>query len=111
MDFVERREFNVVRLEGILTDTGMQVFSKGKWDTLMLLNVIPKLAAHLDSDFEVNPRDQKMEPLDRILRWSSLLRKSTMAQILEERFFPSWLDTLHFWLVQPNYSAGEVASW
>jgi hypothetical protein len=77
----------------------------------MLLNIVPKLAAHIDNDFEVNPLDQKMEPLNRVLNWSSLLRESTFAQILEEKFFPSWLDTLHFWLVQPNYSAGEVASW
>ena len=77
----------------------------------MLLNIVPKLAAHIDSDFEVNPLDQKMEPLDRVLRWSGLLRDSTFAQIIEEKFFPTWLDTLHFWLIQPNYSAGEVASW
>jgi hypothetical protein len=77
----------------------------------MLLNIVPKLAAHIDSDFEVNPLDQKMEPLNRVLRWSGLLRDSTFAQIIEEKFFPTWLDTLHFWLIQPNYSAGEVASW
>jgi hypothetical protein len=63
----------------------------------MLLNIVPKLAAHIDNDFEVNPLDQKMEPLDRVLNWSSLLRESTFAQIIEEKFFPSWLDTLHFW--------------
>jgi tuftelin-interacting protein 11 len=77
----------------------------------MLSNVVPKLAAHLDSDFEVDPRDQKMEALDCVLLWSSLLRESFMAQILETKFFPVWLDTLHFWLIQPNYKAGEVASW
>lgn len=39
------------------------------------------------------------------------MRESTFGQLLTEKFFPAWLDTLHFWLVQPNYSAGEVASW
>jgi tuftelin-interacting protein 11 len=39
------------------------------------------------------------------------MRESTFGQLLEEKFFPAWLETLHFWLVQPNYSAGEVASW
>ncbi|KAJ9104009.1 hypothetical protein QFC19_004143 [Naganishia cerealis] len=87
------------------------VFSRGKWDTLVLLNVLPKLAHHLDSDFEINPRAQEMAPLDRVLAWSSLMRESTFGQLLEEKFFPAWLDTLHFWLIQPNYSAGEVASW
>lgn len=87
------------------------VFSRGKWDTLMLVNIVPKLAAHLDAEFEVNPRDQKMEPLDRVLQWTRLLRTSTLTQILEQKFFPLWLDTLHFWLIQPRYGADEVATW
>jgi hypothetical protein len=88
-----------------------QVFSRGKWDTLILLNILPKLAAHLESDFEVNPRAQDLVPLNRALAWSGLMRESTFAQLMEERFFPKWLDTLHFWLIQPNYNASEVASW
>ncbi|KAI5454841.1 hypothetical protein NCC49_002123 [Naganishia albida] len=87
------------------------VFSRGKWDTLVLLNILPKLAQHLESDFEINPRAQDMAPLDRVLGWSGLMRDSTFGQLLEEKFFPAWLETLHFWLIQPNYSAGEVASW
>ncbi|KAJ9106349.1 hypothetical protein QFC21_001495 [Naganishia friedmannii] len=87
------------------------VFSRGKWDTLVLLNILPKLAQHLDGEFEINPRAQEMAPLDRVLGWSSLMRESTFGQLLEEKFFPAWLDTLHFWLIQPDYSAGEVASW
>jgi tuftelin-interacting protein 11 len=98
-------------VELFLTSTPFQVFSRGKWDTLILLNILPKLAQHLESDFEINPRAQEMAPLDRVLGWSSLMRESTFGQLLESKFFPVWLETLHFWLIQPNYSAGEVASW
>lgn len=87
------------------------IFSRGKWDTLILINILPKLATYLDSHFEVNPRQQNMAPLDAILNWSSLMRESTFMTLLEEKFFPKWLDTLHFWLIQPNYNAAEVASW
>jgi tuftelin-interacting protein 11 len=94
-----------------LTHFVVQMISRGKWDTLILLNILPKLAASLESDFEVNPRSQDLVPLNRALAWSGLIRESTFAQLLEERFFPKWLDTLHFWLIQPNYNASEVASW
>jgi hypothetical protein len=36
-----------------------------------------------------------MAPLDRVLGWSRLMRESTFAQLLTEKFFPAWLDTLH----------------
>lgn len=99
--------------DGVPRDVGLwrDVFSKGKWDTLVLLNVLPKLSAHLDAHFDVNPRQQDMAPLDDVLAWSSLMRESTFSTLLEEKFFPKWLDTLHFWLIQPNYNADEVASW
>lgn len=99
--------------EQVPRDLGLwrDVFSKGKWDTLVLLNVLPKLSAHLDAHFDVNPRQQDMAPLDDVLAWSTLMRESTFSTLLEEKFFPKWLDTLHFWLTQPNYNADEVASW
>jgi tuftelin-interacting protein 11 len=78
---------------------------------MLLKYVVPKLGAVLRSDFRVNPRDQKMDVLQRILVWSPLMRASMFSQILEIEFFPKWLDVLHIWLVQPRVSFEEVAQW
>lgn len=77
----------------------------------MLKYIVPKLGAHLREDFRVNPRAQEMKPLEHILAWSTLLRPSLFAPILEAEFFPKWLDVLHFWLIQPNPSFEEIAQW
>ena len=78
---------------------------------MLLKYVVPKLGAALRSDFRVNPRDQKMDVLQRVLVWSPLMRPSMFSQILETEFFPKWLDVLHIWLVQPRVSFEEVAQW
>lgn len=78
---------------------------------MLLKYVVPKLGATLRDDFRVNPRDQNMEPLQRILSWSKILRPSIFSQLLETEFFPKWLDVLHVWLIQPRVSFEEVAQW
>jgi tuftelin-interacting protein 11 len=78
---------------------------------MLLKYVIPKLGATLRDDFRVNPRDQKMQPLEHVLQWSDIIRSSIFSQILETEFFPKWLDVLHVWLIQPKVSFEEVAQW
>ncbi|EIN09573.1 TFP11-domain-containing protein [Punctularia strigosozonata HHB-11173 SS5] len=87
------------------------VFDVAEWDNMMLKYVVPKLGATLRDDFRVNPRAQDMEPLQRVLAWSSVLRPSIFSSLLESTFFPKWLEVLHFWLVQPGASYEEIAQW
>ncbi|KAA1469025.1 TFP11-domain-containing protein [Dentipellis sp. KUC8613] len=91
--------------------TWKEVFDAGEWDNMLLKYIVPKLSATLREDFRVNPRQQDMTPLQRVLAWESLLRPSILGQILEAEFFPKWLDVLHIWLIQPRPSFAEVAEW
>ncbi|KAG6832255.1 hypothetical protein H0H87_002151 [Tephrocybe sp. NHM501043] len=88
-----------------------QVFDAGEWDAMLLKYIVPKLGAVLRDDFHVNPRDQKMEPLQQVLLWADIIRPSIFSQVLETEFFPKWLDVLHVWLIQPRVSFEEVAQW
>ncbi|KIY51936.1 TFP11-domain-containing protein [Fistulina hepatica ATCC 64428] len=87
------------------------VFDAKDWDLMMLKYVVPKLSATLRVDLRINPRDQKMETIERVLAWSKLIRLSVYTQMLEAEFFPKWLDVLHIWLIQPRVSFEEVAQW
>ncbi|EIW79317.1 TFP11-domain-containing protein, partial [Coniophora puteana RWD-64-598 SS2] len=91
--------------------TWKSVFDISEWDATLLKYIVPKLSAHLRSDFRINPRQQDMTPIQRILGWSSLLRGSILTQIFESTFFPQWLDVLHVWLTAPRASFEEVAQW
>ncbi|KAF8074956.1 GC-rich sequence DNA-binding factor-like protein-domain-containing protein [Lyophyllum atratum] len=88
-----------------------EMFEGGEWDSMLLKYIVPKLGATLRDDFRINPRDQKMEPLQHVLEWANIIRPSIYSQILETEFFPKWLDVLHVWLIQPRVSFEEVAQW
>ena len=78
---------------------------------MLLKYVVPKLGATLRDDFKINPRKQDMEPLQSVLAWSTHLRPTIIAQLLETEFFPKWLGVLHIWLVQPSANFEEVMQW
>lgn len=73
--------------------------------------VVPKLGATLREDFQVNPAQQDLKPLQDVLAWAGIIRSSIFSQLLETGFFPKWLSTLHQWLVHPKASFEEVAQW
>ncbi|CAK5267229.1 unnamed protein product [Mycena citricolor] len=88
-----------------------EVFDAKEWDAMLLKYVVPKLGALLREDFHVNPRDQDMAPLSKVIQWSGVIRPSIFSQILETEFIPKWLDVLHLLLVTPGVSYEEVAQW
>ncbi|THV05580.1 TFP11-domain-containing protein [Dendrothele bispora CBS 962.96] len=87
------------------------VFDAKDWDNLILKYVIPKLGATLRNDFRINPRDQKMEPLQNVLLWADLIHPSIFSQLFETGFFPKWLDILYVWLIEPKVDLAQVSDW
>ncbi|KAJ3721075.1 GC-rich sequence DNA-binding factor-like protein-domain-containing protein [Lentinula raphanica] len=87
------------------------VFDSSDWDSMLLKYIVPKLGATLRSDLRINPRNQSMEPIHRVLQWANILRPSILSQLFETEFFPQWLEVLHLWLIQPKVSFEEVAQW
>ncbi|KAG8899112.1 hypothetical protein FRB99_006936 [Tulasnella sp. 403] len=87
------------------------VFDAAGWENMLLKYIVPKLGVTLRDDFKINPRKQDMEPLKWVLAWSTHIRPSILAQLLETEFFPKWLSVLHLWLVQPSVNFEEVMQW
>ncbi|KAL9935003.1 hypothetical protein V8E36_006079 [Tilletia maclaganii] len=88
-----------------------QFIDANEWDSMLLTNIVPKLSARLRDDFEVNPGDQDIGPLEDVLAWRHVLRKSVLSRMLEVEFFGKWLRILHMWLTQPSIEFEEVAQW
>jgi tuftelin-interacting protein 11 len=77
----------------------------------LVKHVLPRLAGHLTSEFEVYPPDQDLTPLEKVLLWNDLLPPRAMAQLLIAELFPKWLATLHQWLVSEDVNYEEVMVW
>ncbi|KAF2493200.1 TFP11-domain-containing protein [Lophium mytilinum] len=83
---------------------------RGELDNALVRHLLPRLALQLTSDFEVNPAEQDLKPLERVLAWKSFFKASVLAQLFLAEFFPKWLTVLHQWLTaDPNYD--EVGQW
>lgn len=82
-------------------------------DTILRHHLLPRLASHLRTNFEINPQEQDLGPLDNVLKWQDYFNPHVMAELLVAEFFPKWHDTLHLWLTSdPNYEeVGEWFSW
>ena len=91
-------------------DLWRAVYGSRDWDELMLAHVLPQLGAELRDRFVIDPRNQQLEPLERVLAWRSVLRPAMIGQLLEAEFFPKWLEALYTWLThEPNFD--QVAEW
>lgn len=80
-------------------------------DHSLIRHLLPRLAAHLQSDFEVYPPDQDLTPLEHVLAWQEYFKPTVMAQLLLAEFFPKWLSTLHDWLTSEECNFAEVGEW
>lgn len=87
-----------------------EVFGAEKLEQVLVRHLLPRLAVRLRRDFEVDPGDQQLEPLEDVLRWTAFFKPSTLGRLLEAEFFPKWLCILHLWLTgSPVFT--EVQQW
>lgn len=83
---------------------------RGEMDKILRDHLLPRLAAYLRTNFEVNPQDQDLAPLEDVFKWKDMFRPSVMGELLAAEFFPKWHEILHIWLTSdPNYE--EVGQW
>jgi tuftelin-interacting protein 11 len=89
-----------------------ELFGKGTLEELLLKYILPKLALELREKFVVDPSDQKLEVLEKVVMpWRLYFRASTWGQLLESEFFSKWLAMLHLWLTSEGVDLSEVGQW
>lgn len=87
-----------------------RLLGDSEFDRVLINNLLPKLADTLKLDFEVNPADQDMEPLESALKWKSLFKLEVMAELVAVHVMPKLLAILHSWLTaEPSYA--EIGEW
>ncbi|KAG5176309.1 GC-rich sequence DNA-binding factor-like protein-domain-containing protein [Tribonema minus] len=80
-------------------------------EALLGTSIAPALAHELRDNFTVNPAQQDLAPLQRVLKWAALLPLQHTCALLEGEVFPKWRTALHHWLVSGSADLGEVARW
>ncbi|KAF2130207.1 TFP11-domain-containing protein [Dothidotthia symphoricarpi CBS 119687] len=88
-----------------------KVFGKGEIDRLLTSHLVPRFATHLRDNFEINPAEQDLAPLQAVFAWKGLVSDQTIGELLKAQFFPKFLDIIHQWLSSEGVIFKEVEDW
>ena len=88
-----------------------QPLLKSAYTTLLTTHLLPRLAAYLSVNFEVDPSDQDLAPFSVVLSYLPLYPSSTFAHLIKAQFFPKFHSVLHQWLTSEAPSYGEISQW
>ena len=84
---------------------------RSELDHVLVRHLLPRLALHLSSKFDVDPSDQDLTTLEDVLKWQGLFKTDVLARLLVAEFFPKWLSTLHLWLTTADANFEEIGQW
>lgn len=78
---------------------------------ILVRHLLPRLSLYLAENFVVNPPDQDLNPLEKVLEWKPLLSTKTTVELFIAGFFPKWHETLYLWLTSDAASFDEISQW
>lgn len=77
---------------------------------ILVRHVLPHLAEYFTSNFDIDPSDQEMRPLQKIVQWTPYFSLDAIAQLFNDIFFKKWHNILYLWLTNTPDS-GEIMQW
>ncbi|KAK9500922.1 hypothetical protein O3M35_002085 [Rhynocoris fuscipes] len=85
------------------------VFTPQEMDTFLVNNILPKLGQALGQMY-ISHQNLNIDAWKWVMEWNELVRPPLMADLLDQHFFPKWLQVLTVWLnTCPNYD--QVMAW
>ena len=73
--------------------------SQGHIEEILARGIIPKLNYHINSVI-INPKNQKFEVLNSVLKWYNIIENGKLAKMLAKNVMPKWISVLDEWVSQ-----------
>lgn len=96
-------------IEGI--EIWRELFGSDQLDRMLTSQLLPRLSDYLRKFLLIDPANQDITPLEHIMGWATVLRPTLVGHLLEDVFFPKWMEALHSWLVLADADLGEIYTW
>ncbi|KAI1343740.1 GC-rich sequence DNA-binding factor-like protein-domain-containing protein [Xylariaceae sp. FL0016] len=87
--------------------------AQDQWKPLVMNHVLPSMARYLRTNFRVDPSDQEpyLEMLNGVLKWTDVISRSLVAEVVVAEVFPMWHRILYQWLTSGEFNLEEVGEW
>ncbi|KAH7261719.1 GC-rich sequence DNA-binding factor-like protein-domain-containing protein [Fusarium tricinctum] len=84
-----------------------------QWRPLVMSHVLPSMGKYLSQNFSIEPSDQEptLPVLTGILKWTPMLGRRVIAEVLIQHMFPKWHKILKEWLSLTDVNLSQVAEW
>ena len=79
--------------------------------SILVRHLLPRLSSYLAENFAVDPSDQDLNPLEKVLQWKPYFSPDAMSQLFVTAFFPKWHETLYIWLTSTAANFDEISQW
>ena len=77
---------------------------------MLVRYILPRLSLYFVEEFDVDPSDQDLKPLDKILEWTPFFSLEAISHLFADVFFKKWHNILYLWLLgEPDHT--EIMQW
>ena len=84
---------------------------RSELESSLIRHLLPRLASHLSTRFDIDPADQDLTALEKVLAWTDFFAPAVFARLFVAEFFPKWHSILHLWLSSPDANFSEIGEW
>lgn len=85
-----------------------EVIKGNLFDSIVSQSILPRLSGILGETI-IDPSNQSMAEVYSVLGWKNTIGESTMQKLVDDVFFPKWINVLRLWLETRAYS--DVGRW
>lgn len=82
-----------------------------EFDHMLVRHLLPKLSLHLSMEFDIDPSDQDLTPMENVLKWQPFFKVDIFARLLIAEYFPKYMSVLHLWLTTEDCNFDEISQW
>ena len=88
-----------------------EVWDESDLDKFVERGVLPTLIEFMQREVQVDPSNQDLQPLEKVLEWHGRIKDHLLSNLLVTEFFSKWNQVLKLWISNSLVDLDEISGW